>query len=254
MPARDIDKLPTTVQQLRTLKSEIGRELPAVEDAKAKSEALRRQAEALRQQLIESAARVQALESEKEALDDDIVRLSAENVRLSASFARDRSSVARLLAVLERFQHDEPPALVLRPDDALAAARGAILIGASLPEVYGQAAALARRIALLQATRMALESRRAESLRNALKLSGARNQLNQLLATREIEARAASGQYDELQARLDTVAARATDLRALLLRVAALRAQPALRGLVVVTARSRSADTFVYTCVVETLA
>jgi septal ring factor EnvC (AmiA/AmiB activator) len=243
VPAREIGRLPSTLDQLRALKSEMGRERPVVENARAKSEALRKQAEALRQQLIDSAARVQALEAEKAALEDDIVRLSAENARLSLSFSRDRLSVARLLAVLERLQHDEPPALVLRPDDALGAARGAILIGASLPEVYGQAAALARRIALLQSTRAALESRRAEATRNAQKLSAARIQLNQLLATREIEARAATGQYDELQARLDSVGVRATDLRSFLEKVAFLRSQPALRGLVVVTARSRAAAT-----------
>ena len=60
--------------------------------------------------------------------------------RFSAGFANDRVAVTRLLAVLERLQHDMPPALAMRPDDALGAARGAMLIGASLPPVYAQAA------------------------------------------------------------------------------------------------------------------
>ena len=65
--------------------------------------------------------------------------------------------MTRLLAVLERLQHDMPPALAVRPDDALAAARGAMLVGASLPPVYTEAAALARRIETLKATRAALD-------------------------------------------------------------------------------------------------
>ena len=84
--------------------------------------------------------------------------------RWPAGFARDRISVTRLLAILERLQHDMPPALAVRPDDALAAARGAMLVGASLPPVYAKAAALARRIEKLKATRAALVARRAEAV------------------------------------------------------------------------------------------
>src|SRR5258706_6963147 len=114
-----------------------------------------------------------------------------DNKVLSESFMHDRESVARLLVVLERVQHDVPPAIVLRPDDALGAARGAMLIGASLPSVYGEAAALERRIVLLQVTRLTLLTRRADSVRNAAQLSSARGDLNQLLASKEIAARAA---------------------------------------------------------------
>ncbi len=65
-----------------------------------------------------------------------------------------------------------PPALAVRPDDALAAARGAMLVGASLPPVYAEAAALARRIEKLKATR-AGAGRRAglDAARNAAALA-----------------------------------------------------------------------------------
>ena len=55
----------------------------------------------------------------------------AEDAALTAGFASDRISVTKLLAILERLQHDMPPALAVQPDDALAAARGAMLVGAS---------------------------------------------------------------------------------------------------------------------------
>jgi septal ring factor EnvC (AmiA/AmiB activator) len=238
VPARDIGKLPSTAEQFRALNSEMGKERPAVADAKAKSDALRDEAEAMRRKLIESAARVQDLEAEKVGLDADIAQLAAQDRALSASFARDRISVARLLAVLERLQHDAPPAMALRPDDALGAARGAMLIGASLPRVYGEAADLVHRIALLKATRTALMARRADGVRNAAQLTNARAELNQLLASKEIEARAAASDYDELKGRLDTIAARATNLAMLLEKVAALRSQPAPQDLVVVGAES----------------
>src|SRR6201999_2350162 len=100
-----------------------------------------------------------------------ITRLSAEDARLSAGFAHDRVSVTRLLAVLERLQHDMPPALAMRPGDALGAARGAMVIGASRPPLYSQAAALSRRIDALAHTRLALVARRAEARATADKLA-----------------------------------------------------------------------------------
>ena len=81
--------------------------------------------------------------------------------------------MTKLLAILERLQHDMPPALAVRPDDALAAARGAMLVGASLPPVYAEAARLARRITVLKATRIALVKRRADASTTATQLTAA---------------------------------------------------------------------------------
>ena len=241
IPARDIGKLPSTADQYRVLRSEIGREKPVVDSARLKSETLNAQTEALRQRLIDTAARVQYLEAEKIRLGADIVTLAAEDRALSASFAHDRVSVARLVAVLERLEHDMPPALALHPGDALAAARGSMLIGASLPEVYGQAAALAQKIRTLQATRAALIARRADGIRNARELVAARASLNQLLAIKEVDAHVAQAAYGDLRTKLDAIASHAADLQTLLSKVAALRGQPAQQSVVVVTAQSSAA-------------
>jgi septal ring factor EnvC (AmiA/AmiB activator) len=232
VPAKDLSKLPSTADQYRALNSEIGKERSGVEIAKTKSASLQAEANALRQKLIDSAARIQNLEAEKIVLDAEIVSLTAQERILSANFARDRVSVARLLAVLERWQHDMPPAMALRPDDALGAARGAMLIGASLPEVYGAAAALVRRIDTLKATRTSLMAKQAEEARNSVQLATARTDLNQLLAIKEIQSRAAANEYGDLKARLDRIAAKATDLKMLLDKVSALRNQPESQDLV----------------------
>ena len=146
MSAKTLSKLPSTADQYRTLSGEIAKDKPAVANAKDKSDKLAAETKTLAERLVETAARVESLEREKVTLDGDIDRLAAEDEKLSAGFQRDRVKVARLLAILERLQHDMPPAMALRPNDALSAARGAMLLGASLPEVYGQAAELARRI------------------------------------------------------------------------------------------------------------
>jgi septal ring factor EnvC (AmiA/AmiB activator) len=134
--------------------------------------------------------------------------------------------------VLERLQHDMPPAMAVRPDDALAAARGAMLIGASLPQVYGAAAALVRRIEALKTTHASLVAKQVEAARNSTQLAAARIDLNQLLAIREIQSRAAANEYGDLRLRLDAIAAKATDLKMLLDKVSALRNQPESQDLI----------------------
>ncbi|HEX2592362.1 MAG TPA: hypothetical protein VHL34_12740, partial [Rhizomicrobium sp.] len=178
VPIGDAAKLPSTAEQYQHLQGEIARTKPVVANARQKSAALNAQAEALRAKLIATVARVQALEVERNRIGTEVVRLAAEDRKQSALFARDRVSVAHLLAVLERLQYDMPPAMALKPDDALGAARGAMLIGASVPQIYGKAAALAGRIRTIRQTRLALIARRAEAARNAVELRAAEKQLD----------------------------------------------------------------------------
>src|SRR5205814_1083967 len=88
-----------------------GRRPVAVDRAKARSDRLRAQAEKLRQRLIQTAARVQTLEKQKLELDAKIRSLAARYNVLAQGFRRDRVAVAKLLAVIERLQHDTPPAI-----------------------------------------------------------------------------------------------------------------------------------------------
>ncbi|MEI9990232.1 MAG: peptidoglycan DD-metalloendopeptidase family protein [Rhizomicrobium sp.] len=238
LPAKVLGKLPSTADQFRQLKGDLAKGKPEADAAKARRDSLKAEAEALRRKLIATAARVQSLEREKIVLDAQIVRLAAEDRKLSAGFLRDRVEVAQLLAVIERLQHDTPPALAMRPDDVLGAARGAMLIGASLPDVYGKAAALARRIETLKQTRAALVQRRAEALSITTELRHARVELDQLLAIKDAQAASADVTYAGLRTKLQAIAGEAANLEVLLTRVAALRTQPAQESVVVVTAQN----------------
>jgi septal ring factor EnvC (AmiA/AmiB activator) len=222
VPSKALGNLPSSAEQLGSLKAEIAHDKPAVDDAKQKSDQLSAEAKTLRQRLIATAAKIESLEQETVYLGEEIDRLEKQNGELTAGFQRDRISVTKLLAILERLQHDMPPALAVRPDDALAAARGAMLVGASLPPVYAEAARLARRITVLKATRIALVKRRAEATTTATQLTSARTDLETLTTQKEAEAEVAGGEYDTLKSKLAEIAAKAADFQALANRVAAL--------------------------------
>jgi septal ring factor EnvC (AmiA/AmiB activator) len=223
LPGKALGQLPSSAQQLGKLKAEMAHDKPALDSAKQKSGLLAQEASTLRQKLVATAARVENLEQETVTLDDEIARLEKQNEALTQSFARDRISVTKLLAILERLQHDMPPALAVRPDDALAAARGSMLVGASLPPLYDEAARLAVRIDALKATRIALVKRRTDAVKVAGELGRARGDLETLTTEKEAEAEEAGSEYDTLKTRLGVIAAQAADFQALVSRVASLR-------------------------------
>jgi septal ring factor EnvC (AmiA/AmiB activator) len=242
LPGKALAKLPSSAEQLQTLSSELKQGTPQLAGAKQKSDALAAEAAALRTKLIETAARIETLERQKIDAAAQIEALQAENTRLSAGFANDRVAVTRLIGVLERLQHDMPPALAMRPDDALGAARGAMLIGASLPPVYAQAARLSRRIDALRRTRAALEQQRRAATDTSARLTVARAELDTLLEQKEREAAGAAEIYTGLKTQLATVARQAADFQALLARVKALRQDrgTADQSVVTVTAENGS--------------
>jgi septal ring factor EnvC (AmiA/AmiB activator) len=223
LPGKALAKLPSSSQQLKSLSSELNQGKPQLASAKEKSDTLAAEAAALRQKLIATAARIESLERQKVEADARILRLTQENTRLSAGFANDRVAITKLLGILERLQHDMPPALATHPDDALGAVRGSMLIGASLPPVYARAASLSRRIEALKRTRLELERQQAQAADTAARLTVARDELDDLLSQKEKEAEAAALSYGTLKNELEKVAREAADFQALLARVKALR-------------------------------
>ena len=214
LPGKTLATLPSTAQQLQSLSSELKQGQPQLASAKVKSDALAAEALELRRRLIATAARIEGLERARIDADVQIEKLEAENKRLSAGFANDRVAVTKLLAVLQRLQHDMPPALAMHPGDALGAARGAMLIGSSLPSVYAQAASLSRRIDGLKRSRAALEQQRHQAADTGRRLTIARGELDTLLIQKA---------YGSLKAQLAVIAREAADFQALAARVRSLR-------------------------------
>jgi murein hydrolase activator len=91
-----------------------------------------------------TAALVQAAKTERK-LSEDIAaiagrleELSREEGYLRESLAGRRGVLAEVLGALQRMGRDPPPAMLVRPDDALSSVRSAILLGAVVPELRAE--------------------------------------------------------------------------------------------------------------------
>jgi len=211
---------------------------------KAERDRLASEAQNLQARLISNAAKVQELEAAYEMSQEELARLSEKERALLADLNRDRDRVAHLLAVLQRLYSDRPPALALRPDDSLAAARGTMQLGVMLPPVYEQVAELDRSLKTLTATQQALKTKASDAQREAAELTSSRAELDQLLQLRNRETAVAETRLVEVRTVTEAVAHETQTLKTLIDRIATLRAGAgANRGMTVVTARNSNAGT-----------
>jgi septal ring factor EnvC (AmiA/AmiB activator) len=219
----------------RTLEESRARE----SETQAERDRLKAEARAIAERLVANAARVQILEAELARSEQELARLSQSASALQVDLARGRDKVSRLLAVMQRVDHDQPPALALRPDDSLAAARGAMLVGTLLRPVYGEARSLAIKLRALQATRVAIEQKSRQARAEEMELRRAKATLAALQVQRTREAERANLRLGELRTVTEEIAHQASDLKSLIDRIASVRRQgSAAEGMVVVTAEN----------------
>ena len=69
--------------------------------------------------------------------------LDGREQQIRASLDSRRSEIVEVLAALQRAGRRTPPALLVRPEDALQSLRTAMLLGAVVPELRGRAEKLA---------------------------------------------------------------------------------------------------------------
>ena len=216
---------------------ELQRQRASEDKTRAERDRLAAEAHDLQEKLITNAARVQQLESDYATATAELDRLVRAKTTLQSSLDRDRTRVAHLLAVLQRLNAGGPPALVMHPDDSLAAARGAMQLGETLPPVYREAAALAKDVQRLAATSAAMKKKAAEAQKQAVDLKAARADLDRLLTVRNQETSDADTRLSELHGITEEIGQEANDLKGLIERVASLRAGGGgTQGMTLVTA------------------
>jgi murein hydrolase activator len=103
----------------------------------------------LNQALIDAAAGAQATEARMAATEARLATLDASESGLRRSLEARRGVIGEVLAALQRMGRRPPPAVLVRPEDVLAAVRTSMLLGALVPELRGEVETLAADLAEL---------------------------------------------------------------------------------------------------------
>jgi septal ring factor EnvC (AmiA/AmiB activator) len=202
-------------------------ELRQVEEALAASGESRKRIEAeiasvkgdaakLSAALIETAQRAHAAEARLAALDQRLHSLTSSEGAIRRSLAGRRAVIAEVLAALQRMGKRPPPAVLVRPEDMLAAIRTAMLLGAVLPELRNETDMLATDLAELVRLKGAIANDWKAFRQELAHLAGERERLGALTTARQERLSDAQKTFSEERERAAGLATRAETLKELI--------------------------------------
>lgn len=171
---------------------------------------------ALNEALIATTTRIRENEARSADLETRLESLIAAEAAIRRSLEARRGVVVEVLAALQRMGRRPPPAVLVQPEDILAAVRTSMLLGAVVPELRAETQALADDLAELVRLRTAIAEDRAALAEELALLDRERVRVAALIDARQESLRAARAGVADESARVAALAARAGDLKELI--------------------------------------
>ena len=180
-----LDALRQRDQELEAVRSE--QKTTSETQAKLKNEidAIGADRRKLNDALIGAADRLRAVESQITETEGVLKPLDDSERSLRNSLDGRRATIVEVLAALQRIGRHPPPAVMVRPEDALQTVRSAILLGAVLPEMRVQAEALAVELSDLLRVRKEIADEKERLARLFASLTQERQRIGRLIEQRQ---------------------------------------------------------------------
>ena len=172
---QELEAIRTEQKQAAETEAKLRREVEAIGEDRRK----------LNEALIATAARVRSDEERIGAAETRLKTLEAGEGNLRKSLEARRGVIVEILATLQRMGRRPPPAILVSPEDALLSVRTAMLLGAVLPPMQGEAEKLAADLAELVRVRRAIATERDDLTRELAGLSEERRRLTLLTEERQ---------------------------------------------------------------------
>jgi septal ring factor EnvC (AmiA/AmiB activator) len=177
-----------------------------------------------------TAALIQAAKTEKKLSQDiddisgRLQELRRRETALHSSLAARRGVLAEVLGALQRMGLNPPPAILVKPEDALSSVRSAILLGAVVPELREETEVLMADMAELTRISASIADERSRLVASIGDQMAEKQRLGLLLEAKKRVQADTEIRLAEEQTRSQNLAAKATSLKDL---IAALDAQSA---------------------------
>src|SRR5690606_2243619 len=115
-------------------------------------------------------------------IEGRLVDLRERESALRLSLGARRGVLAEVLAALQRMGLNPPPALLVRPEDALASVRSAILLGAVVPEIREETEMLVSDLSALKRITASIGDERDRLVQKIAEQAEEKARLSKLLA------------------------------------------------------------------------
>lgn len=188
-------------------------------ELRAEVAALDKDRATLNQTLIDTGERVQALEGQIDETELRIQAISRNEDEIRASLYEQRAVLAEVLAALQRIGRRPTPAILVRPEDALASVRSAILLGAVVPDLRGAADKLTASLDQLVSLKAEAARERDRLVADATAMAEDRARIEFLITEKRTRQQASAGEIAEQERRAAALAEQATSLKDLIDRM-----------------------------------
>ncbi|MBZ9966747.1 murein hydrolase activator EnvC family protein [Mesorhizobium sp. BR1-1-2] len=172
--------------------------------------------------LIQSAMTEQKLGQDIEDIGAKLEGLKSQQQKIRASLMARRDVLAEVLGALQRMGLNPPPAILVKPEDALSSVRSAILLGAVVPELRQQTDRLLADLKEQTRVTASIEAERARLTTAVGEQAAEKKRLGMLLEAKQKLEADTQAQLSAERQHSETLAAKASSLKEL---IASLEAQ-----------------------------
>ncbi len=183
--APDPEAIKQRTQELEAAREQQKKAAELEQKLKAEIAAIGQDRTKLNQQLIGIAAQVRDVEGKMADTEGRLRPLDARELQIRAALESRRDEIAEVLAALQRAGRRAPPALFVRPEDALKSLRTAMLLGAVVPDMRARAARLASDLGELVSLRKNIAEERDRLAADRDRLNEDRTRLAALVQERQ---------------------------------------------------------------------
>lgn len=186
---------------------------------KAEITALGQDRTQLNQQLIDTAANVRAVETKIDEAEARLRALNGREQQMRSSLDTRRADIVEVLAALQRAGRRTPPALLVRPEDALQSLRTAMLLGAVVPELRGRAEKIAGELGELVSLRKNIAAERDQLAADRDKVRSDQTRLTALVDERQRQQSSREKDLDAENSRAIALSRQVGDLQGLIAKM-----------------------------------
>ncbi|MDN3277944.1 peptidoglycan DD-metalloendopeptidase family protein [Frankia sp. RB7] len=173
----------------------------------------------LNQQLIDTAANVRTVETKIDEAEARLRTLNGREQAARTSLDSRRADIVEVLAALQRAGRRTPPALLVRPEDALQSLRTAMLLGAVVPELRGRAEKIAGELGELVTLRKSIAAERDQLAADRDKVRSDQTRLTALVDERQRQQSSREKDLDAENSRAITLSKQVGDLQGLIAKM-----------------------------------
>ncbi|HTC97475.1 MAG TPA: peptidoglycan DD-metalloendopeptidase family protein [Bradyrhizobium sp.] len=173
----------------------------------------------LNQQLIDISTQVRDVEGRVAETEGRLHTLDGHEQEIRSTLDSRRSEIVEVLAALQRAGRRTPPALLVRPEDALQSLRTAMLLGAVVPELRARAEKLAADLGELVTVRKSITAERDRLAADRDKLHHDQTRLAALVDERQKKQVDIEKDIEAEGARAVALAKQAVDLQGLIVKM-----------------------------------